>query len=324
MSREPVKLLFGAWPVGNEEPLISREGLEKVISSLKKFGIHEIDTAHTYGNSEQRLREIKAGDHFSIDTKWAGGVAVPGSLQRDNMIASAKDSIRKLGVKNVDIFYIHTPDAGQPFEDVCATVNEVHQMGLFKRFGLSNYYVEDVQKMHDICKKNSYILPSVYQGNYSAVARKAETELFPTLRRNNISFYAYGPFAGGFLTKTRRQIEENRHGRFSQEVLGGMYLRLYGKPSYLEALDRWGQIAKEEGCSQAELACRWVAYDSPLSKELGDGMLIGASKPSQLDQTLEGLARGPLSDKAVKEIDGIWESVKDDAPLNIIEEYMNK
>jgi len=82
--------------------------------------------------------------------------------------------------------------------------------------------------------------------------------------------------------------------------------------------------AKEEGCSQAELACRWVAYDSPLSKELGDGMLIGASKPSQLDQTLEGLARGPLSDKAVKEIDGIWESVKDDAPLNIIEEYMNK
>jgi aflatoxin B1 aldehyde reductase len=90
----------------------------------------------------------------------------------------------------------------------------VYKTGAFKRFGLSNYAPSDVQKAYDICKKNNWVLPTCYQGNYSPVARRQETELFPTLRKLGIAFYAYSPLAGGFLTKTVEQIKDGA-GRFN-------------------------------------------------------------------------------------------------------------
>lgn len=201
-----------------------------------------------------------------------------------------------------------------------AGVNEVYKLGLFKRFGLSNYKAADVQKAYDIAKKNGYVLPSVYQGNYSPVARLQDTLLFPTLRKLNISFYAYSPLAGGFLTKTPEQIKEGA-GRFSEQALGGMYRSMYNKESYLKALGQWEEVANEEGVSRAELAYRWVAYNSPLKKEQGDGIIIGASRHEQLEQTLQGLAKGKLSDKAAKRIDEIWEGIKHEAPLDNFEAF---
>ena len=89
---------------------------------------------------------------------------------------------------------------------------------------MSNYKVEDVQKVYDICKEKGYPLPEVYQGNYSAVARKQEEVLFPTLRKLGISFYAYSPIAGGFLVKTKQQVLDGA-GRFDTSTpIGQMYL----------------------------------------------------------------------------------------------------
>ena len=180
---------------------------------------------------------------------------------------------------------------------------------------MSNYSGEDVQKAYDIAKKNGYVLPSVYQGNYSPVARKQEEVLFPTLRKLNIAFYAYSPLAGGFLTKTAQQVKDGA-GRFGKEALGGMYRDMYAKESFLDALAKWEAIANEEGTSRADMAYRWVAYNSPLKKEHGDGIIVGASRTEQLEQTLKGLEKGKLSDKAIKGIDEIWESIKHEAPLD--------
>jgi len=123
----------------------------------------------------------------------------------------------------VDIFYLHAPDASVPLSDTLAGINEIHKQGVFKRFGLSNYKVEDVQKVYDHCKENNYVLPSAYQGNYSAVARLQETLLFPTLRKLGMAFYAYSPIAGGLLTKTKEQILEGA-GRFNKDLpVGQIY-----------------------------------------------------------------------------------------------------
>jgi aryl-alcohol dehydrogenase-like predicted oxidoreductase len=130
-----------------------------------------------------------------------------------------------------------------------------------------------------------------------------------------MAFYAYSPLAGGFLTKTAQQIKEGA-GRFGPEALGGMYRQMYVKDSYLEALSKWEVVAKEEGCSRAELAYRWVAYNSPLKKEYGDAIIVGASRVEQLEDTLTGLEKGKLSEKACKGIDDIWETIKHEAPLD--------
>ena len=153
-------------------------------------------------------------------------------------------------------------------------------------------------------------------GNYNPVARKQEELLFPTLRKLGVSFYAYSPIAGGFLTKTKQDIEDGK-GRFNRHnPIGQMYHGMYAKPSFLEALAQWESIAKDEGVSRAELAYRWVTYNSPLKREYGDGIIIGASSLQQLKETLASVNAGPLSEKAVKRIGEIWKMIEHEAPLD--------
>jgi aflatoxin B1 aldehyde reductase len=175
-----------------------------------------------------------------------------------------------------------------------------------------------------VAKENNYILPSVYQGNYSAACRQTETKLFPTLRKHNIAFYAYSPIAGGFLTKSPEQIRNPAPGRWDpNNSLGKLYQTLYNKPAMLHALELWEEIAKEEGISKAELAYRWVAYNSHLRGGLGDAIIIGSKDVDQLKQTLTGLKNGPLSKEAVRKIDEVWRGIEHEAPLDNFNGYIS-
>lgn len=116
------------------------------------------------------------------------------------------------------------------------------------------------------------------------------------------------------MTKTAQQIKEGA-GRFGQ---GEMYNTLYAKPKYMEALGLWGEAADEEGIGRAELGFRWIAHHSALdaSGKSGDALVVGATKPEQLNSTIEYVKKGPLSDKAVAKIDKIWQLVKNEAPID--------
>ena len=95
-----------------------------------------------------------------------------------------------------------------------------------------------------------------------------------------------------------------------------MYLTLYNKPTYLEALATWSEIAEDFGIGKAELAYRWVAFNSLLKQEHGDAIVIGARNEEQLRETFEWSRRGPLPKGAVERIDAVWESVKAEAGLD--------
>lgn len=132
----------------------------------------------------------------------------------------------------------------------------------------------------------------------------------------NISFYVYSPIAGGFLTKTKKDIADGK-GRFDRNTpLGEMYSGMYSKPSYLDALEQWESIAKNEGIPRAELAYRWVTYNSPLKREYGDAIIFGGSSLEQVKETLVSVNNGPLSEKAVKRIDQVWKTIEHEAPLD--------
>ena len=91
---------------------------------------------------------------------------------------------------------------------------------------------------------------------------------------------------------------------------------MYAKPELLESLTEWEKIAREADISRAELAYRWVKYNSALKAENGDGIIVGVSSLKQLKQTLEGLDRGPLPAQVVEKIDALWETIKHVAPLD--------
>jgi len=313
MSPNNLRMIFGT----HEASTWSPESRQKYMNVLKEHGIEALDTATAYADSERVLGAMKAPSQFNIHTKAPGMGA---DLQtREKIPTYIEKSLSDLSAEKVEIYYLHAPDTTVPLAETCEAMNALHEQGKFEKFGLSNFSAAQVQEIHDLCKAKGWVLPTVYQGKYNVLSRHIETMLFPTLRKLGICFYAYSPLAGGFLTKTPQQIREasaggEAAGRFSnQGLIGGVYMNIYNRPNNVAALDTWADIAKEEGISRAALAYRWIVWHSILSAEYKDGVILGASKWQQLDGTMEELKKGPLSEKAVKAIDQVWESVKGEA-----------
>ncbi|KAH8878797.1 putative aldehyde reductase [Thozetella sp. PMI_491] len=317
MAAEPVNIIWGGTRVGNRSPYTFDSGLEEALNILEAHRVKRIDSAQSYGSSQAAIGEYEIGRRFIIDTKWGppelGSAAPPGGLptgwaSKAHIVNSAKDSIKKLGVRQVGIFYLHKPDHATPISGTLSGVNEVYQLGLFRQFGLSNFKAPDVQAVFDHCAEKGYVLPTVYQGSYSPITRGKETDLLPTLRKLGIAFYAFSPSAGGFLGKTVEQIEEQA---LNAPASLSFRLRYAENPRFMEALAMWGAIAKEEGVSRAELAYRWVAYHSVMKRQYDDALIFNASSLEQLEETLGGIEKGPLSEKACAGVDAVWEIVKD-------------
>ncbi|GFF40108.1 aflatoxin B1 aldehyde reductase member 3 [Aspergillus udagawae] len=315
MTNSHAQIIFGAATFSIPE-WSTPEKVEEFLQALERNNVKAIDTAQIYGASEELLGQTNAAKRFVIDTKVGGGF-VPGSSLKDQVIKVCNESLQKLGTDSVNVYYIHAPDREVPLEETLAGINELYKAGKFKHFGLSNFRPDEVQEVVRVAKEKGYVLPSVYQGNYNAIARRNETELLPVLRENNIRFYAYSPIAGGFLTKTKEQLLTGGEGRWDPNtVFGQVYHKLYNKPALLEALDDWAEIAAAEGISKAELAYRWIFFHSHIRQDLGDAVIVGASKISQFEETVAAIQRGPLSAEAVKRIDADWEKIKDVAILD--------
>ncbi len=153
--------VFGGAGVNPGQAFGEPKGIEELFKALAEGGCSHIDTAAVYGQSEELLGQAKAGDRFVIDTKTKGGFG--GNATKDVINSEAANSKKMLG-HNVDIFYIHAPDPNTKLEETLEGINEVYRSGFFKRFGLSNYKAEDVERVYNICKEKGYPLPSVYQG----------------------------------------------------------------------------------------------------------------------------------------------------------------
>ena len=290
MATNSVKIVFGGaafW----QGPV---EKTTEWLNLLEELGIKNIDTAEAYGESEKMLGEAGAPARFVIDTKIPAGFG-PVPATKDHVIQSGQKCLEKLQTEQVDVFYLHAPERRVPHKETLAGLDALYKQGAFKRLGLSNYLGHEVDEMVRVAKENGFVVPSVYQGNYSAVARRTEAEVMPVLRKHGIVFYAYSPIAGGFLAKTKESLfaADSRFGK--DDFLSSLYNKLYNKPSFVAALDAWADIAaaEEGGIDRAELAYRWTVYHSELRGEHGDALIVGASRPDQLRATIAAIRKAP-------------------------------
>ncbi|KAF1951615.1 hypothetical protein CC80DRAFT_424266, partial [Byssothecium circinans] len=109
-------------------------------------------------------------------------------------------------------------------------------------------------------------------------------------------------------------------GRFHDGVVSSLSKRLYNRPMLKVSLKEWEKIAEKVGVTKAELAYRWVTYDSPVNEAKGDAVIFGGSSLAQVEQNVGVSRKAGLSEETKKAIDGIWESVKDEAPLDNVRE----
>jgi aflatoxin B1 aldehyde reductase len=294
----------------------TKDDLQALLDILKSRGIRNIDTARIYGDSEKCLGEVKAAQSFIIDTK--SPAFAPKALTGSSLKDGIQTSLSLLGTEKVDIYYLHAPDDETPIEETVDAIQELHCQGKFERFGLSNFLPDDVRKIYAYAKSKGGVVPSVYQGNYNAFARTVEQDLFPILRELGIAFYAYSPLAGGFFAKQPDDLESKKaEGRFDPSTFGGkMYNTMYNKPAVIEALRQWNKIAESAGDSGVNLAYRWAVFNSKLDAGLGDAIILGASRPAQLEKTLSALDAGPLKSETVQQIEQLWKLMEKDAPLD--------
>ncbi|KAE8353483.1 NADP-dependent oxidoreductase domain-containing protein [Aspergillus coremiiformis] len=301
-----------------------------ILDVFQAHGHKEVDSARLYGagSTEELLGQLNWAERglimetklYPSAGKHMGGMSVlsyrhtPEDLRRGLM-----ESLKALGTEKIDMWYLHGPDRKTPFEETFREVNKLHQEGYFKRLGISNYMSWEVAQICEICERNGWIKPTVYQGIYSAIHRAIEPELLPCLRYYGIALYSFQPLAGGFLTsRYRRDMSAEEHepgSRFDpKRWQGNLHRGRYWNEFYFDALDIIRPVAKKFELTEAECALRWLCHHSGMEREKGDAIIVGASSAAQLEQNLTDMEKGPLPEEMVEALDAAWLRVKGVVP----------
>ncbi len=274
----------------------------------------ELDTAYVYneGLCEKLLGETLEGmgHPFKIATKV--NPRISGRLDAAAAFKQVNESLERLRLASVDTVYLHFPDPATPVEDVLAAMAELHSQGKFRELGLSNFPAWMVADVWRICDREGWVKPTVYEGMYNPLARRAETELNACLNRFGMRFNAYNPLAGGLLTGRYAAFEDAPDdGRFTHRP---NYKNRYWKKSCFDAVALLKDAAATCGIGLIEAVYRWLTHHSMLSAARGDAIIVGASKTTHLAQNLAAAAGGPLPDGLPEAFDKAWAFCRADAP----------
>ncbi|KAJ7441421.1 NADP-dependent oxidoreductase domain-containing protein [Mycena latifolia] len=315
-------MTFGAQDNQGVVHTTTHEGVAEFLDVFQKYGHCEVDTARTYGTSEEYLGAVAWQERgIKMDTKlYPTKGKNMGWISSEELSHSPTDlrkglnaSLKALKADKVHIYYLHGPDRSVPFEETLREVNKIYTEGIFERFGISNYMSWEVAQICEICKRNGWVMPSVYQGQYNTIQRSVEAELIPCLRAYGTSFYAFNPLAGGFLTAryTRDQAVSAESARFDPARLTGKLLRArYWNDSTWAAIELLRAAIAPHGISESDAALRWLAHHSALKNEFGDAVIVGAGSTAHLEANLTALDQGPLPEDVVAALDAGWEHTR--------------
>ncbi|KAF2166376.1 hypothetical protein M409DRAFT_23566 [Zasmidium cellare ATCC 36951] len=309
LSNRP-KIILGAGQFGG--PRVPDTAAVKAQCTLfHSYNHTTIDTSRAYplehlGRSEELLASSGTTAWATIDTKINS--LIEKALSKENVRKSIEESLKALGVEQVDVMYLTLRSVDVRFEETVEAMDAAWREGRFRRFGLSNYSPGEVEEIVEFAEKRGFVKPTVYQGQYNPVARLAEKELLPVLRKYGIAFYAYS----GKVTKDSINLPE---GRFSNSTFAGkFYSASYLRDELLSSAMKVHEAAQKHGLTGHAVAMRWVLHHSALRGELGDAMLFSAAHLSQIEENLKICDQGSLPEELVKVVDDIWAVAEPVAP----------
>ena len=306
-----VNLILGTMTFG--ESVFSPD-VESFVSVFIDAGYNELDTAYVYneGNCERLLGEVLPGLNrpFKIATKV--NPRISGKLDADAAYKQVNESLERMRLDSVDTVFLHFPDPATPVESVLRAMADLHDKGTYRELGLSNFPAWMVTNVWHICDKHGWVKPTVFEGVYNPLTRRAEAELNDCLNNFGMRFYAYNPMCGGLLTGRYGKFEDApTDGRFTHRP---NYQGRYWKKSFFDAVDLIKTAAEKHGITSIEATYRWLAYHSMLNGDRGDAILIGASRLNHLKQNMEAVKAGPLPEDVVEAVNTAWTITKGDSP----------
>ncbi len=279
-----------------------------ILRTAFDLGITHLDFANNYGpppgSAEENFgtifkQDFKAyRDELFIATKagygmWPGPYGDFGS--RKYLISSLDQSLKRMGLDYVDIFYHHRPDPDTPLEETMGGLADIVRQGKALYVGISNYGPEDTQKAAKLLKdlKVPFIL---HQARYSMFDRWVEDGLLDTLENSGLGCIAFSPLEQGMLTdKYLKGIPKN-----SRAGNDSIFLNAETVQSNIEKIQNLNTIAQERGQKLSQMAIAWLLRNPEITS-----VLVGASSSIQLKENVKALDNLVFNHEELKLIDGI-------------------
>ena len=288
------------------------ENSRNLLRTAFNNGITHFDLANNYGppygSGEKNFGKIFAEDfkqyrdELIISTKagwdmWPGPYGNFGS--RKYLIASLDQSLQRMGLDYVDIFYHHRPDPETPLEETMGALDQIVRQGKALYVGISQYSAEDTAKAAKILKaQNTPFL--IHQPRYNMMDRWVEDGLLNTLEREGIGSIVFSPLEQGILTdKYLNGIPKD-----SRAATQGSYLdESQITPEVVTKVQKLNEIAQSRNQSLAQMAVAWLLKDNRVTS-----VLVGASKVSQLEENINTLENLEFGKTELNEIEKILQN----------------
>jgi L-glyceraldehyde 3-phosphate reductase len=316
-------LSLGLWQnFGDDRP---EETQRAILRRAFDRGVTHVDLANNYGppygraeeNFGRWMREDLAPyrDELVISTKagwdmWPGPYGQGGG-SRKYVLASLDQSLRRLGLEYVDIFYSHRFDPDTPVEETMRALDTAVRSGRALYAGISSYSAAKTRKAATIARDLGTPL-LIHQPSYSMLNRWIEKDLLDELEEQGMGCIVFTALAQGLLTdRYLNGVPEDSRAARQDSTIGESHL----DEATLRHVRRLNEIAEGRGQKLAQLALQWALRDARVTSAV-----IGASSVEQLDTNLDALAGPPLTEEELKAIDedaveagvNLWAGVTED------------
>ena len=270
-------------------------------------GITHFDLANnygpSYGSAEETFGQIMKKsfapyrNELFISTKagydmWPGPYGNWGS--RKYLMSSLEQSLKRMNLEYVDLFYTHRYDPNTPLEETLQALVDIVRKGKALYVGISRYPKDAAKTAYRYLEERD-VHCLLYQGKYNILNREPEEEdILRQAQKNGTGFIAFSPLAQGLLTD--RYLNGIPDG--SRMAQGGSLKESSLTPALLERLKVLNKLAEQRGQTLAEMALAWV-----LKNELVTSVIIGASSVKQLEDNLKAIGNTHFSEEELKKID---------------------
>jgi aryl-alcohol dehydrogenase-like predicted oxidoreductase len=247
---------------------------KRIVGAAAEAGVNFIDTADQYAKGESERvtgKAIAANRHHWILATKVGNRMGPGigevGLSRRWMMQAIENSLRRLGIDCVDIYYLHYDDTETPLEETLGAIGDIIRAGKARYFGISNYRGWRISLLMQLCKEFGVPRPVVCQPYYNAMNRQPEVEILPACQYFGLGVAAYSPLARGVLTGKYKPGQpppaDTRAGRKDARMLETEF-----RPESLVAAQEIVAHAAKKGMSSAQFAINWALNNSLVSSAI--------------------------------------------------------
>ena len=305
-------LSFGSWMTFGHQ--IDDATAEKLMHIAYDAGVNFFDNAEVYANgkSEVVMGKILKNSQWdrtsyvvSSKVYFGDGRKKPNQrgLNRKHVFEACHDALRRLQTDYLDLFFCHRPDKDCPIEETVWAMNHLIQQGKILYWGTSEWSAQEIMEAHMVAKELRLIGPTMEQPQYNMFHRtKVEVEYSQIYKTVGLGTTIWSPLASGTLTN--KYLDQFPAGtRLNMEELNWLKEQVLTEER-LEKVRQLNDLANELGVSLPKLAIAWCAKNPDVST-----VILGASKPHHLEETLTSLDVLPLLTPEIQEkIEGILQN----------------